>query len=300
MIESLIKNLTQDIAVLQHRIERDKDAGFSNMARLLEALTIQVFRALGIADLKNMNQIQVNFPAIDAADDANGGVAVQVTSVADARKIKKTIVAFEKKDSAGVSLKESYASLYIFGFCKVSQRASIPGYCQIVDPGFFISRLVDLDDEERVQAVIDAVRHHVDYSSIHPYGDIDCLRIALSYVSRNAVRHRMSCEGNVDHMTNGLREISELIGKGTVNGRQKSKALHEFEDQDIGDFLRHVLDQIGKITGIVHRANRNGFVCLDQREMMRIDDCKRSITESAQRIAGKHGISIQLSMHEVE
>lgn len=299
MIEALIKNLNQDIALLQLRIERDKDVGFNNMARLLESMTIQFFKALNIADLKSKNQIRMNFPAIDAADDyKDGGIAVQVTSVADTRKIKKTIKTFEKKDSAGKSLKDGYAVLYIFGFCKASTTTTVPSYCQVVDPSFFIDRLIDIEDDEKVQMIIESVRRHVDYSSIHPYDDIECLKIMLGYVGRNAVRHYMCCEGNVDDMTKGLKEISELIGKGAVNGKQKSKAHHEFEDQEIGDFLRNVLNEIGGITAIINRSNRNGFVCLNQQDMMAIDERKRKISESAQLISKIYGITMPLGMHE--
>ncbi|MFQ0830579.1 SMEK domain-containing protein [Serratia fonticola] len=301
MIESLIRNLNQDIALLQLRIERDKDVSFNDMARLLEVISIQFFKALGIANLKNQNQIKVNFPAIDAADDdKDGGIAVQVTSVADANKIKKTIKTFEKKDGAGRCLKDSYATLYIFGFCKVSKTVKVPTYCQVVDPGFFVNRLIDLDDEERVQAVIDSVRRHVDYSSIHPYDDIECLKIALNYVSRSAVRHSMSCEGDINDMTKGLKEISELIGKGTVNGKQKSKALNEFENQQVGDFLRHVLNNIGSITAIVNHASRDGFVYLSSQDMRKIDNMKQSIIASAECIAAKHSIVMSLRMHEID
>jgi hypothetical protein len=301
LIESLIKNLNQDIALLQLRIERDKDAGFNDMARLLESMSIQFFKAVGIANLKSKNQIRVNFPAIDAADDdKDGGIAVQVTSVADAKKISKTITTFEKKDAAGKCLKDGYAALYIFGFCKASRTATVPNYCRVVDPAFFVGKLVDLGDEEKLQTIIDSVRRLGDYSSIHPYGDIECLKIVLGYVGRNAVRHYMSCEGNLDDMTRGLKEISELIGKGTVDGKQKSKAHHEFEDQEIGEFLRHVLSQIGGIAAIMNRANRNGFVYLNQQDMRAIDEQKRSIATSAQRIAARHGIATPLDMHGVD
>ena len=301
LIESMIKNLNQDIALLQLRIERDKDVGFNDMSRLLESMSVQFFKALGIANLKSKNQIRVNFPAIDAADDdKDGGIAVQVTSVADARKINKTIATFERKDVAGKCLKDSYAALYIFGFCKASRSATVPSYCQVIGPDFFVDKLVDLDDEEKVQAIIDSVRRHVDYSSIHPYDDIECLKIVLGYVGRNAVRHYMSCEGSIDDMTKGLREISELIGKGAVNGKQKSKAHHEFEDQEIGEFLRHVLGQIGGIMAIVNRANREGFVYLSQQDMMAIDERKQSIVTSAIDIAARHGITTPLGMYEID
>lgn len=301
MIESLIKNLNQDVALLQLRIERDKGAGFNDMARLLESMSIQFFKAVGIADLKSKNQIRVNFPAIDAADDdKDGGIAVQVTSVADTTKIKKTIATFEKKDSAGKCLKDGYAALYIFGFCKASKTQDVPSYCQVVGPDFFVNMLIDLDDEERVQTITDTVRHHVDYSSIHPYGDIECLKIALGYVGRSAVTHYMSCEGSIKEMTKGLKEISELIGKGTVNGRQKSKACHEFDDQEIRAFLLHVLGQISEINAIVNHANQDGFVCLDLRDMQCINERKQSIIKSARDISAKHGITMPLATHGID
>ncbi|VFS07136.1 Uncharacterised protein [Citrobacter koseri] len=301
MIESLIKNLNQDIAILQLRVERDKDAGFNDMSRLLEVISIQLFKALGIANLKSKNQIRVNFPAIDAADDnKTGGIAVQVTSVANAAKIKKTIETFEKKDKNGKSLRDSYAVLYIFGFCKTSKDVIVPNYCKVVDPGFFLNRLIDFDDEEKIQVVIDSIRRHLDYSSIHPYGDIDCLKIILGYVSRNAVRHYMSCEGSIEDMTKGLKEISELIGKGTINGRQKSKAHHEFEDQNVASFLRQVLSKIGGIIAVINHASRDGFVYLDERDMKKIDNQKREIIIAAQHVAVNYGIDIQLGMHEID
>ncbi|MEK8052608.1 SMEK domain-containing protein [Ideonella sp. DXS22W] len=225
MLEALIKNLTQDIAILQRRIELGKDAGFNDMSRLLEVLTIQVFKALNIADLVRMDQLRMSFPAIDVADKGkSGGIAVQVTSVADANKVKKTIQAFEKQDANGKSIKDGYAKLYIFGFCKHAKRVEVPPYCEVIGPGFLVDQLTDLGDEVPVQDVLDAIRRHLDYASIHPYDDVACLRIALGYISRNAVRHFMSCEGDVNDMTRGLTEITELLGKGTVNRKEKSKA----------------------------------------------------------------------------
>ncbi|ABD71901.1 hypothetical protein Rfer_4214 [Rhodoferax ferrireducens T118] len=117
-------------------------------------------------------------------------------SLADVKKINETIATFEKKDAGGKCLKDGYVALYIFGFCKASTNAAVLSYCQVVDPGFFVNKLIDFDDEEKVQVIIDTVRRHVDYSSIHPHDDIECLKIVLGYVGRNAVRHRMYCEGN--------------------------------------------------------------------------------------------------------
>ncbi|MDR7273140.1 hypothetical protein J2X20_005825 [Pelomonas saccharophila] len=298
MIEAQLNNLNQDIAILQRYISLGKDIGFNNMARLLEALTIAVFKAAGIANLQSKSQIKVNFPAIDAADNSGGGIAVQVTSNADAAKVKKTILAFEKRDAKGASLKDQYAKLYIFGFCNHAKRAKAPAYCEVIGTQFLIDQLTTLNDEARIQAVADAIHQHVSYASIHPYTDVDCLKIALGFIGRNALRHKMSCEGNVDDMTRGLNEISELINKGTVNGRTRSKARDQFLDDNIKAFLGRVSDTIGQITAIVYSKPRfsNNWINLTPRDDAAIDALKESISADAMFVAKKYGIAHPLAM----
>lgn len=69
MIDPLIRNLQADIALLQFYIAQHQKAGFHDMERMVEALTIFMFRALQIGEFKNLNQIKVNFPTIDLADN---------------------------------------------------------------------------------------------------------------------------------------------------------------------------------------------------------------------------------------
>jgi hypothetical protein len=301
LIEPLLQHLKEDISLLQLNIQLGDKAGFTNHRRLIEALSIHLFKALGIADLKNKNQIQVNFPAIDSADDSGNGIALQVTTNADTTKIKKTIAVFEKADSSGESVKDRYEKLYIFGFCKAATKTKVPNYCEVVDTGFLINELIDKNDEAKVQLVLDAIHQHIDYSRLHPYDDISCLRIMLGFIGRNAVRHLMSCEGSIDDMTKGLKELSELIGKGTVDGKLKSKAQHQFSDPVINVFLSDTLNNVSKILAIVNKAARpDGFVYLPMDAMERIDQLKRSITIAAQDIARENAIYMSLEMHEVD
>ena len=301
MIEALITNLNNDIAILQNRVALGNKVGFTAMARLLEAISIQLFRAVDIANLTNKNLFQVNFPAIDAADD-DRRIAVQVTSVASPAKIRTTIESFKKTDPSGRSLKDDYTTLYIFGFCKASTLKNLPEYCLVIDPGYFVQRLIDLNNEEILQQVVDAIRSHADYSSLHPHDDLSCLKIVMGYLSRNAVTHPMLHEGSLSSMIKGLDEISELIGKGTVNRRSKSKAHHEFEDLEIAEFLVGVLKDIGAIKAIINRrANEHGggMVNLNQQDMIAIDNRKRAISDAARAIAASRHIHINVDMHDV-
>ncbi|EIZ0987689.1 SMEK domain-containing protein, partial [Escherichia coli] len=54
MIDPLIRNLQSDIALLQLYIAQRKQAGFHDMERIIESLTIFMFRALKMSELVNM------------------------------------------------------------------------------------------------------------------------------------------------------------------------------------------------------------------------------------------------------
>ena len=91
MFDGAIRNLQSSISLLQLYILNRQKAGFKDMERMLEALCSQTFKAVEIGNFVNMNQIKVNFPAIDLADDEKS-IAIQVTSNASPAKIKKTIL----------------------------------------------------------------------------------------------------------------------------------------------------------------------------------------------------------------
>lgn len=52
MIAPVISNLQKDIALLQLYIEQRKQTGFHDMERMIESLTIYMFRALKMGDWK--------------------------------------------------------------------------------------------------------------------------------------------------------------------------------------------------------------------------------------------------------
>jgi len=295
MIDALIRNLQADIALLQTYIVQRQKAGFHDMERMLEALSIHMFRALNIGELVNKNQLRVNFPAIDLADDKKK-IAVQVTSNASPAKIDKTIKAFETKNDAGVSLKDSYSTLYIFGFCK-SSKHPVPTYCKVINPSYFIGELCDKADEDQIQNMLNAVRRHQDYSSLHPWNDKDSLEIILNTINRNAIKHMMSCEGNITDMTQGLREISELIAKGAIRGKERAKSISDFDDQSMIKFLRDVMDAVSDIQVIVNKSKvgQRDFVAIDHDGMMKIDELKVEISKKSSEIAKLNQIDIEIN-----
>lgn len=291
MIPALIANLQADIALIQQYSERRAGTGFQDMSRILEALSIPLFRAWRGYDLQSMNQIQVNFPAIDLADAARK-VAVQVTSNANATKVKETIRVYEAHKFHLV-----YDHLHILGFNKISATV-VPSYCTVVGIDHIVNDLLDRGEEDDIQVVLDAIKKHHSYPALHPWDDRGCLEIVLNYVDRSAIKHVMSVEGDAIDMVRGLDEITELIGKGQVHRRVKSKSMDDFQDVGIRTYLREVKDLISEIKAIVYGARSPGtdFVYLNEQQSRRIDELKETIADLSNEIARNHGIPLVIQL----
>ena len=97
-------------------------------------------------------------------------------------------------------------------------------------------------------------------------------------------------------MTDGLNEISELIGKGSVNGKEKSKSINEFEDMRIVSFFRNIMDNISSIVAIVNKSKIGDvdFVAIDHEGMRRIDSLKQKIAIDSSEIAKLYAVPIDI------
>jgi hypothetical protein len=292
MLLQIIQNLMSDIAVLQRYIIVSQDAGFNDTKRLLETLSIQLFKASHELALHNKNLFNPTFPAIDLADDANK-TAVQVTSNADPKKINHTLKMFDKH-----KLGDSYDKLYIHGFVNCSKPRSLPSHCTIFSISQLVGKVTDKNDEDLAQGVADALQQHTDFSRIHPYDDRNCLEIVLRCIDRNAVKHRMESEGSYKKMVTGLNEITELISKGTINRKRKSKDLDAFQNTSMKEFMASARDIIGRIIAIVNqsRTGNGDVVNIPPRQREQIDEFKAEIVRLSNAIANKHGIDLNLDM----
>jgi hypothetical protein len=264
------------------------------MEKLLEALSIKMFKAARNYNLVNVNQLKVNFPAFDLLDRRRL-VTIQVTSNASSQKVKRTIKEYEK-----CGFDSKYKKLIIFGFCKAGKVKVDSAKYEVMGVSKIIAELLNAREEKQIQEVIDAVRMHADYARIHPYDDLNCLSILLETIDRNAIKHGMSCEGDYSHMVSGLNEVTELISKGTINGKEKGKAIDGFRDSNMVHFMEDIRDSISRILATINQsknARRSNSVCLHIEEMERIDAIKQDIVEKANAIAEEYSIPYRIEMH---
>lgn len=292
MLEHTLINLNADISILQRHIALNQSTGLTNMLRLLESMSIALFRATHGYDLKNKNLEIANYPAVDLVDDQKR-VAIQVTSNADAKKVKHTIKQFEK-----YGLSKDYDKLIIFGFLKQTRSANLLTRCEVIGVEELIARIMDKNDESIVQCVADAIRQHIDYTKLHPYDDKNCLSIVLHCIDRSAIKHRMLCEGSHSDMMRGLNEVTELISKGTINGKARNKSLEMYSDLTIQQFLIDIRHEISKIGAIVnqHRTHSQDMVFIPQVDFQKIDKIKKRIISLANKAAKYAELGIKLNI----
>jgi hypothetical protein len=171
----------------------------------------------------------------------------------------------------------------------------------VIDTSDLINELIDMNDRDKVQDVLNDIRQHIDYSALHPYSDIDCLKILLQTIDRNAIKHGMRYEGDYNNMVDGLTEITELISVGQIKKKYASKPITQFNNNGIIDFMKTVRDNISEIISIINR-NKNktpqrDFICLDYSDIEKIDKIKNIIILNSNKIAKEK--NIPLCIHEL-
>lgn len=293
MIEQTIKNLIQHITFIKQYIKTNQESDFYDMTRILESITLNIFNVTHSLDLVNKNQSKCNFPAIDLADDVKR-VAIQVTINADSSKINDTIKKFQEYE-----LDKKYDELFIFGLLECKKKEKYPSFCKLFNVGDLIKILTNMNNEEKIQSVIDIIEQHTDFSKIHPYDDINCLKIVLNCIDRNAIKHKMYCEGSYLDMVKGLDEISELIGKGTINKKTKSKSLDDFNNEEIKSFLQNIKNKIGEIKAIVNKSRvDNDFVYIKDTDYPEIDRIKLEIIKLFNEVSNNYKCGVFIETYD--
>jgi hypothetical protein len=291
MLELEIQNLEQDIALLQHYIATRTKNSTREIPSILEDLVRHVFNALNDGNFQNLNILQgINVAAIDLADP-KAKIAVQVTINANKPKINKTIAGFTSRQ-----LGQTYTSLVIFG-AKTTKTVTVPPWCTLWDFDDVILALRNSNNQRMVRKVREAFRAHVDYTRLHPYDDVRCLKIILHCIDRNAVKDLGRCEGSISEMTRGMREITELITRGSIDHHERCKPIGQFDDPTIVNYLVKIKNLTGDVMAIVHtRKNPDlgSMVYLQQTDMDSIDDLKRQIVAESNQISAQFSCGIQL------
>lgn len=106
-------------------------AGKTDFNKVSETVLVPLFKEIfELPNIKNLNAVKQNYPAIDLADDGKG-VAFQITATADSQKIKDTLTKFVEN-----KLYEKYPRLIVYIITEKKESYPVKTFAEIVEDKF--------------------------------------------------------------------------------------------------------------------------------------------------------------------
>ena len=283
ILPQLQNNVMSLHAALRTYVTARNEAALTDVSAAVEVLAQEIYQITDGLKLTQKNQIKVNYPAIDLADD-NQRTALQITSRLTAAKCKHAIRVFNKNN-----LQVRYDKLYVVGFCEstVSNPAAkkLPPYVTVEGPSALTVPVARMTVEQltHLEAVL---RRSYDFSQLHPLKDEDCIRIVLTVADRDAIRHHTSVEGSYDDLVDGLKEIRTIITEGRVEKGMKkiyAKPLSSYS-QTYSEHLHAIDTQVGLMIGLVNASRSGSVYYLNHDAKAAIDAAKGLVRSSLDRL----------------
>jgi hypothetical protein len=228
---------------------------------------------------ENINTMQHNYPAIDLVNKTKD-TAIQVTTNADLRKVKKTVTTYQEH-------RISYSSLIVIGFVKAT-KSSLPNVT--VHSIDYLIELAKYGTSEQKDKVYEILQRQIPLNSLNPLADKLCFDVVFDVLNRSAIRDYTKCEGNFDNMVFGLYEVKEIITTGKIKGKSiRAKALVEYTDRvkrHLSEIEFHV-SEILQICNLNKERRNSSYLDLTRQDTERIDDLKEKIITKTNALADK-------------
>lgn len=286
-IEQEIKEIISLLTFLQFHVNNVVKTSFSDLSFQMESIFKEILNIIDGSNWKNINGIQLNYPAIDLVENKKG-IALQITTVANAAKVKNTI---EKYNRHGLSYKE----LIIIGFVKNTRPKT--DKARVVGIDYLTNRIKYLE-REKIEKINNLLHMEIPLQLLHPLDDKNCLEIVLEVINRSAIRDLTNVEGDYKLMLKGLDEIKEIIHTGQITGKQiRAKPLVAY-NIDIKTALKEIEYNISKIIQICNKAKNNSskshLICLSFKEKKEVDKLKLTIVKLSNELAKNNSINIEI------
>lgn len=267
------------LTFLQKHIQNYVDQSFTDLSFTLEIIIkdyLNVFEK-DSEPYENINSLKHNYPAIDLINKSKN-IALQVTTNADLRKVKKTLKTYNTH-------KIRYSNLIIIGFVK-GTKATIPNV--EVNGVKYLIDLAKYGTSAQKDEVHEILKRQIPWNSLSPMGDKICFDVVFDVINRSAVRDYTICEGDFNKMAKGLSEVKEIITTGIIKGKNiRAKALVEYTGKIKSQLSEIELyaSQIIQICNANKNERNSTFLCLDKMETDEIDNLKERIIDRTNQLS---------------
>jgi len=115
-----------------------------------------------------VNSIQHNYPAVDLVSHKKG-IAIQVTTNADKKKVDKTISTYKKHNL-------SYKQLIVIGFVKATKPKITNAIVYGTD---YLTNLTKFGNSQQLDEIYDILKRQIPWNSLSPLDDKHCFDLSL-------------------------------------------------------------------------------------------------------------------------
>jgi hypothetical protein len=248
MRDNLVRTVTDGLKWLVHLLDGRSVARLYDLHVVSEDSVKEFLNCLRRLDLENLNKGGVNFPAIDLGDKARR-LSFQVTTENSAKKIQGSFNTFHKH---GLGTDYDEVFFLILGRKQKKYSTIRPGPISfnptrhIIDVADLIREATGVDNERlaHLAKIIQGAGLSV---SAPQDSDEQAFRKIHFHFDRDALKHRWTQEGRITGFEAALNELTELLGKGSIQGKQITKPVYLFSDQKLSMELSGLKNALGNL-----------------------------------------------------
>jgi hypothetical protein len=281
--QARLSKVTSLIGAMRNHADVKYGVGLLDISASLEVLICEMYSIREGLKLKKLELIKPNFPAIDLADDEKS-IAIQVTSDASAQKRNETIRIFKKK-----GLDAKYTDLRIVGFCRATKPKNPIHGVEVLGPNDVLSGIKAISNTQ-LESLESNLMNSINFSSLHPLRDEDCLQTVMHVLDRDAVRHQVHAEGSFSDFVVGIKEIKELINTGKIKGKSIfAKPLSTYSSE-YNDFLTQIDLHLSKMLATVNKSKSGESYYLNEKSSQEVDHERDQLITLANDFCKSHNI----------
>jgi hypothetical protein len=248
MRDNLIRNIADGLKWLVHQLDGRSVARLYDLHIVSEDSVKEILNCIRDLQLENLNRDGMHFPAIDLGDKARR-VSFQVTAEKGASKIQGCLNTFQKH-----KLEQDYDQvLFLILGKKQKKYSTIKSGVIAFDP---TRHIIDVDDLIREASMLGDVQLAHLAKIIQDAGlsvrapqdsDEQALRKIYFHFDRDALKHRWQQEGRITGFEVALTDLMELLGKGSIQGKQITKPAYLFSDPKLSMELSALKGALGNL-----------------------------------------------------
>lgn len=260
--QKMILYVMQKMSYFHSYLKMSNYESYYDVNNIAEGFIMNLLNILYSLNLKDMNQVKRNYPGIDLGDEKEG-IAVQVTSRRDIKKIKDTYdKIFKNKISdkivADIFSKKIYFFILDMEHIKLDNKTieSINKHAKgrfsgedIITLKDIITEIRDLYDNDynKFQMIYELISNNID-DLPELKSDNVIVEELVALFNRPAFKTDFRMECNMEDFENAIKETISYINIGKIdNGKEIGYSINDIQSSEIKNNFKQIVDGLDRL-----------------------------------------------------